>query len=288
LAASGSERFRENDMSETKAVAEHYSRPQLDETILGAMKRAGLDKEKLTPTDLAAVDEFHVGGLEATKAFTEFMGLKPGMKVLDVGCGVGGPARYFAAEHGVRVTGIDLTEEFVRAAISLTKLLHLEDAAKFEQGSALAMPFAAGSFDAAYMFHVGMNIADKNALFQDVARVLKPGAKFAIYDVMRTNDDPISYPVPWAASGATSFVVKIEGYRKALEAVGFEVVHERERREFGIDFFERNIARTAQGGPPILGLQLLMGERAPQMMQNVLGGMRHGIFEPVEMVAVKK
>ena len=231
-------------MSETKAVAEHYSRPQLDETILGAMKRAGLDKGKLTPTDLAAVDEFHVGGLEATKAFTGFMGLKPGMKVLDVGCGVGGPARYFAAEHGVRVTGIDLTEEFVRAAISLTKLLHLENTAKFEQGSALAMPFQKESFDAAYMFHVGMNIADKNALFQDVARVLKAGAKFAIYDVMRTNDDPISYPVPWAASGATSFVVKIEGYRKALEAVGFEVVHERERRDFGIDFFERNIART--------------------------------------------
>jgi MPBQ/MSBQ methyltransferase len=275
-------------MSETKAVAEHYSRPQLDETILGAMKRAGLDKEKLTPTDLAAVDEFHVGGLEATKAFTEFMGLKQGMKVLDVGCGVGGPARYFAAEHGVRVTGIDLTEEFVRAAISLTKLVNLEDTAKFEQGSALAMPFLNESFDAAYMFHVGMNIADKNALFQDVARVLKSGAKFAIYDVMRTNDEPISYPVPWAASGDTSFVVKIEGYRKALEAVGFEVAHERGRREFGIDFFERNIARTAQGGPPILGLQLLMGERAPQMMQNVLGGMRHGIFEPVEMVAVKK
>jgi ubiquinone/menaquinone biosynthesis C-methylase UbiE len=275
-------------MSETKAVAEHYSRPQLDETILGAMKRAGLDKEKLTPNDLAAVDEFHVGGLEATKAFTEFMGLKPGMRVLDVGCGVGGPARYFASEHGVRVTGIDLTEEFVRAAVSLTKLVNLEDAAKFEQGSALAMPFQKESFDAAYMFHVGMNIADKNALFQDVARVLKAGAKFAIYDVMRMNDEPISYPVPWAASGATSFVVHIEGYRKALEAVGFEVAHERGRREFGIEFFERNIARTAQGGPPILGLQLLMGERAPQMMQNVLGGMRHGIFEPVEMVAVKK
>ena len=138
------------------------------------------------------------------------------------------------------------------------------------------------------MFHVGMNNADKNALFQDIARVLKPGARFAIYDVMRTNDEPISYPVPWAASGQTSFVVHIAGYRAALEAVGFEVVHERGRREFGIDFFERNIARTAQGGPPILGLQLLMGERAPQMMQNVLGGMKRGIFEPVEMVAVKK
>ena len=166
-------------MSEAKAVAEHYARPRLDETILEAMARAGLDKQKVTPTDLAAVDEFHVGGLEATKAFSGFMGLKTGMKVLDVGCGVGGPARYFASEHGVSVTGIDLTEEFVTAATSLTKLVRLENAASFEQGSALAMPFANESFDAAYMFHVGMNIADKNALFQDVARVLKLGAKFS-------------------------------------------------------------------------------------------------------------
>jgi SAM-dependent methyltransferase len=275
-------------MTEAKAVAEHYTRPQLEETILQAMKRAGLDTQKLTPTDLAAVDEFHVGGLEATKAFTEFMGLKAGMHLLDVGCGVGGPARYFAAEHSVRVTGIDLTDEFVRTANSLTKLVHLEEEAKFVQGSALAMPFEAEAFGAAYMFHVGMNIADKNALFQDVARVLKPGARFSIYDLMRTSDAPISYPVPWAVSGETSFVVHIESYRKALGAVGFEVVHERGRREFGIDFFERNMARTAQGGPPVLGLQLLMGEKAPAMMMNVLGGMKTGIFEPVEMVAVKK
>lgn len=277
-------------MSEAKAVAEHYTRPQLEETILRAMAKAGLDTQKLTPGDLAAVDEFHVGGLEATKAFAEFMGLKPKMHVLDVGCGIGGPARYFAAEHGVRVTGIDLTEEFVWTANSLTKLVHLEETAKFEQGSALAMPFEAGRFDAAYMFHVGMNIADKNALFQDVGRVLKPGGRFSIYDLMRISDEPIAYPVPWAVSGQTSFVVHIQGYRSALEAVGFEVAHERGRREFGVEFFERNIARAAAapGGPPIVGLQLLMGEKAPLMMQNVLSGMKCGIFEPVEMVAVKK
>jgi SAM-dependent methyltransferase len=274
-------------MSEAQAVAEHYSRPELEEKILEAIGRAGLDASKVSVMDLATVDEFHVGGLEATKAFTEFMGLKPGMHVLDVGCGIGGPARHFAAEHGVRVTGIDLTQEFVRTAESLTRLVHLNSAASFELGSALAMPFEGESFDGAYMFHVGMNIADKNALFQDVARVLKPGARFSIYDIMRIGDQPISYPVPWAVSGKTSFVVHIEGYRAALAATGFEVVHERGRRGFGIDFFERNIARTAQGGPAVLGLQLLMGDKAPEMMRNVLGGMKSGIFEPVEMVAVK-
>jgi SAM-dependent methyltransferase len=239
--------------------------------------------------DLATMDEFHVGGLEATKAFAEYMELKPGMRVLDVGCGIGGPARYFAAEHGVRVTGIDLTDEFVRTAESLTKLVHLESAASFEQGSALAMPFEAGSFDAAYMFHVGMNIADKNALFLNVARVLKQGARFSIFDLMRSSDEPITYPVPWAVSGATSFVVHIESYRKALASAGFEVVHARGRREFGVDFIEKNMARAAkEGGPPVVGLHLLMGEKAPEMMKNVLGGMKGGILEPVELVAVKK
>jgi ubiquinone/menaquinone biosynthesis C-methylase UbiE len=275
-------------MSEAKAVAAHYTRPKLEETILQAMARAGLDTQKVTAPDLATMDEFHVGGLEATKIFSGFMGLKTGMRVLDVGCGIGGPARYFASEHGVRVTGIDLTEEFVLTAQSLTKLVHLEDAASFEQGSALAMQFAAESFDAAYMFHVGMNIADKNALFQDVARVLKTGARFSIFDLMRISDEPISYPVPWAVSGATSFVVHIEGYRAALAAVGFEVVHERGRREFGIEFIEKNMARVAESGSPVLGLQLLMGEKTPEMMKNVLGGMKGGIFEPVELVAVKK
>jgi ubiquinone/menaquinone biosynthesis C-methylase UbiE len=273
-------------MPESNAVAAHYTRPQLEEAILQAIARAGQERQRVTAGDLSIMDEFHVGGLEATQAFSEFMKLRAGMHLLDVGCGVGGPARYFAGEHRCQVTGIDLTEEFVRTAVSLTKMVHLESAASFRHGSALAMPFGVANFDGAYMFHVGMNIRDKSGLFREVARVLKPGARFAIYDLMRTGEGALAFPVPWALSDETSFVVDTKTYRDELRAAGFAVEHDRGRREFGIEFIERMMARNTQGGPPPLGLHLLMGEKAPVMMKNVLGAMKAGVLEPVELVGV--
>src|SRR6266436_4746410 len=123
-----------------------------------------------------------------------------GLRVLDVGSGIGGPARYFAAEHGCRVTGIDLTEEFVRVARSLTARTKLDGLVEFRQGSALEMPFERESFDRAYMIHVGMNIADKAGIFREVRRVLKAGGLFTVFDIVRAKDGAMQYPVPWAAS----------------------------------------------------------------------------------------
>jgi SAM-dependent methyltransferase len=151
----------------------------------------------------------------------------------------------------------------------------------------LAMPFEAASFDGAYLLHVGMNIADKAGLFREVARVLKPGARLAIYDLMRTADGLLSFPVPWASTEAASFVADVKTYRESLNAAGLEVEHERGRRDFGIQFMQNVLARGAQGDSPALGLHLLMGEKAPVMVKNVLAGLMTGILEPVEMVAVK-
>jgi SAM-dependent methyltransferase len=275
-------------MSEAKVVAAHYTRPQLEQAILAAIERSGIDLQKLTASDLAPVDEFHIGGIESTKEFAQFMKLRPGMELLDVGCGIGGPARYFAEEKKCRVTGIDLTEEFVRTAASLTKHVHLDNAVRFEQGSALAMPFERGRFDGAYMIHVGMNISDKQTLIREVARVLKPGARFTIFDILRVSEGDFSFPVPWALGGEASFVAHANTYKNALQSAGFEVEHERGRGEFGVDFTEKVIARLAQGGPPALGVHFLMGEKAPVMVKNVLAAMKGKILEPVELVAVKK
>jgi ubiquinone/menaquinone biosynthesis C-methylase UbiE len=257
----------------------------LEELIVGAVAREGKDPEKLAAGDLAAVDEFHLGGLEATQELARQMELRAGLRLLDVGSGIGGPARYFAAEHGCRVTGIDLTEEFVRVATSLTKRTKLESLAEFQQGSALDLPFEQETFDGAYMIHVGMNIADKGGIFREVRKVLKAGGMFTIYDVLRTRDEAILYPVPWASSEETSFVGTARGYRGALEDAGFRVVQERGRGAFAIEFTQRTIGRMAQGGPPSLGLHLLMGEKAPLMAGNVLAAMKDGILEPVELFA---
>ena len=272
-------------MSSEAKVAGHYGRGQLEESILAAVAREGKDPENLSAADLAAVDEFHVGGLEATQELAARMELRPGLRLLDVGSGIGGPARYFAAEHSCNVTGIDLTEEFVRVAASLTQRTKLDRLAEFRLGSALQLPFAPATFDRAYMIHVGMNIADKPGIFREVRRVLKPAGLFTIYDIMRTADGPIRYPVPWAVSEETSFVASAKDYRDALHTAGFQIAQERGRGPFAIAFTERVMARMAQTGPPALGLHLLMGEKAPIMAGNMLAMMKAGVLEPVELYA---
>lgn len=272
-------------MSTEAKVAGHYGRGGLEERILAAAIREGKDPENLQAGDLAAADEFHVGGLESTQELAKQMELRAGLRLLDVGSGIGGPARYFAAEHGCKVTGIDLTEEFVHVASRLTARVKLNHAAEFRQASAAALPFAMGSFDRAYMIHVGMNIADKGGVYREVRRVLKPGGLFAVFDIMRTGDGALCYPVPWAVTPETSFVVEVKNYRQELEQAGFQVVQERGRRAFAIEFTERVMARMAQGGPPALGIHLLLGEQAPMMARNMLAMMKEGLLEPVEMFA---
>jgi ubiquinone/menaquinone biosynthesis C-methylase UbiE len=183
-------------MSTEARIASHYTRERLKEKILQAVVETARDPGHLTAGDFAAVDEFHVGGLEATQQLATQMELRPGLRLLDVGSGIGGPARYFAAEHNCKVTGIDLTEEFVEVAKSLTQLVKLDRLAEFQQASAFDLPFEPETFDDAYMIHVGMNIADKAGLCREVRRVLKPGGLFAVFDIMRTGDGAIRYPVP--------------------------------------------------------------------------------------------
>jgi SAM-dependent methyltransferase len=213
------------------------------------------------------------------------MELRPGLRLLDVGSGLGGPARYFASEHGCRVTGIDLTQGFVDVAQSLTKRVNLDGLAEFQQGSALQMAFAAETFDGAYMIHVGMNIADKAGIFRQVRRALKGGGLFTVFDIVRTADGAIRFPVPWAISEESSFVAGVKDYREALQGAGFRVEKERGRRAFSIEFTERLMARMAQSGPPALGLHLLMGEQAPLMARNMLVMMKEGMLEPEELFA---
>jgi len=273
-------------MSTEAKVVGHYTRGRLEEAILEAVAQEREDSANLTVGDLAAVDEFHLGGFEETQQLAAQMELRPGLRLLDVGSGIGGPARYFAADHGCNVIGIDLTEEFVQVATSLTRLVKLQHLVEFRLASAVALPFKAETFDRACMIHVGMNIADKVGVYRELRRVLKSGGLFLVFDVMRTAHSPIRYPVPWALSEETSFVAEVKDYRDALQKAGFGVVHECGRRAFAIEFTERVMARGAQGGPPALGLHLLMGDQAPVMVKNLLSMMQEGVLEPVELCAI--
>jgi ubiquinone/menaquinone biosynthesis C-methylase UbiE len=269
-------------------ISTHYTHGDLVAAIQSGVEKLGKTIDTVTVDDLAPVDEFHVGGRQASVHFLDQLALSPEKHILDVGCGLGGPARFAASRYRCRVDGIDLTSEYVETGQAICKWVGLADRISLHQGSALSMPFADGTFDGAYMLHVGMNIEDKARLCKEVGRVLRPGALFGIYDVMKTGDGELTFPVPWATTATSSAVAEPAQYRNALQAAGFEVTTELNRRDFAVAFFDQLRAKTmAAGGPPPLGLHVLMGRNAPDKIQNMIQNIANGRIAPVELIARK-
>jgi ubiquinone/menaquinone biosynthesis C-methylase UbiE len=267
-------------------VAAHYGTPDLVQKLLAGLSAAGVDPNRLTVKDLGPVDEFHIGGRAATEHAVAKMALTPSMQVLDVGCGVGGASRYLASAIGCRVTGIDLTPEYIEAARELSRRTGLSDKITYRTASALAMPFADASFDAAITLHVAMNIKDRDGLYGEVARVLKPGAQFCIYDVMKGAAEGLRYPVPWAETAETSHVTTPAETQALLERAGFAVEQVEDRRDFAIAFFRERLAQPAGGATPS-ALSLLM-PNARVKSENMLANIEQGRISPVVMIARKR
>ena len=272
-------------MDAEQQVAKHYTHGALEHAILEALRASGKSTDKLAPSDLSGVDEFHLGWRAATVEFAEELGLARDMHVLDVGSGIGGPARYFAEAHGCRVTGVDLTPEFVEVANALTRRCGLAEQVAFQQASALDLPFADGTFDVATLIHVGINIENKATLFAEVRRVLKPGAHFGVYDIMRTSAGDLPYPMPWAATPQTSFVEPLAAYRSLLAETGFLIEKERDRRDFVLKLAREMRENAAKHGVPPLGPQVLMGTATPQRLGNVMDALERGLIAPTEIIS---
>ena len=201
-------------------VRDHYRATGLTERLKTALTALGPEERRLTPQQLAALDQFHTRGLAATAELGKLAEISADTSVLDVGSGVGGPARFLAATHGCRVTGVDLSEPFVDAARYLTERTGQGGQVSFQTASALELPFDDSHFDVVLLQHVAMNISDRTGLYREIRRVLKAGGRFATFDVVLNGGSP-HYPLPWARTPATSFLLTAAATREAIEPAGF-------------------------------------------------------------------
>ena len=271
-------------MTNEAQVADHYTTGALTERVKQALRDLGIDPDSATADDLKACDEFHTGGVAATDLLVEGLDVTPDIRVLDIGSGVGGPARYFANRYGCQATGIDLTPEFVETATELSAMVGLSDKTSFHQGSALDLPFDTDRFNLALLLHVGMNIDDKSTLFAEAARVLAPGGTFLVFDVMRA-DEPsdLLFPLPWSSIADTSFVVPSSDYKDAARVAGLKLSEERDLTGFAKDFFDQVFAAIAKDGPSPLGIHLMMGETAGEKIKNYVANLDAGRIAPIAL-----
>jgi SAM-dependent methyltransferase len=270
-------------------IAAHYSRSGLLQRLRAALAGDGIDPDRPSLEALAPYDHFHGRGLEATEEMADALSVASSDHILDIGSGIGGPARYVAHRFGCRVSGIDLTAEFCAVAQELTRLTGLADRVRVHEGTALAMPFASLSFEGAYSMNVAMNIADKDGLYREIRRVLKPDAWLVLSEAARGPGPAPDYPTPWANTAAASFLATPDETRRRLEADGFTVVSIRETTEQALAYGARSRALVERGEkPPHRAVGLIHGERAQTMAANVGRGVANSALVPIEVVCRKR
>jgi len=266
------------------AVTDHYGRTDLTESILNALRAADIDVEHLSLDDLAPVEEFHIGGREATTELAQLAKIDRSDRVLDIGCGIGGPARALAAMYGCRVTGVDLTEPFCEAATELNRRTGLSDLIEIHHGSALDLPLADASIDVVWMQHVSMNIEDKAGLYCEARRVLVPEGRVAIYEILAGPGGEIHFPVPWARAREISFLATPQQLQQTLVDSGLQKRDWIDVTSEATSWFSNMLQRIAVEGSPPLSLATLMGADFSAMAQNVLRNLKEDRLRVVRAI----
>ncbi|UOB17860.1 class I SAM-dependent methyltransferase [Abyssalbus ytuae] len=250
-------------------IERHYLKEGLLEDIINRLKDQNISINNVRRSDISGVDEFHVRGAAVSRELAQMINLK-GLKVLDVGCGLGGACRMLADEFNCDVTGLDLSNEYIRTAKGLSKLVRLENKTRFIRGNAVNLPFENSTFDVVWTQHVQMNIPDKTKFYTEICRVLNPDGYFLYYDIFKNNNKEINYPMPWANTEDLSFLAHPGNIQTLLTQVGLQKVSSSDQTREGIIFFENLMNKLKTSDPPKIGLNILMGETTRQKLNNLL------------------
>ncbi|QLQ02518.1 MAG: methyltransferase domain-containing protein [Thiobacillus sp.] len=271
----------------TSEIADHWGKGDVYSLIVSALNKMSKPLDGLTLEDLASVDHFHARGLPATIELADLLPIKVDQHILDIGCGLGGPARYMANRFQCKVSGLDITVPFVEAANKLTALLRMESAVKIEQGDGQRLPYPDSHFDGAYTQHVTMNVADRQRFFTEAYRVLKPGAFFALSEHGLGPKGNPHHPVPWSADGSGAYLITPSETRTVLEQAGFEdIVIDDTGAKYAAGY-RIAIEKAEKGALPPLGVHLLMGETALQKTRNTLRNIEEGRTHPIQLICYK-
>jgi len=270
-----------------KHIHGYYSPNDLYNRIIAGLEKLGKDLSGLTLDDLQPVDEFHIRGDVATKELIKLSSFTPDMHILDIGCGVGGSTRRLFNETGCRVTGIDLSDEYIDVAERLTQLLAMQERVKFHAASALALPFDDGTFDGAWSIQMNLNVEDKLSWLKELHRVLKPGGRAVLYEVCGHRNSPVHFPVPWAQDCSMSFLVPPESFGDVLSFAGFDIDVWNDRTDLARQAFAHMTEPSGEPNLPELGVHLLVGKDIQTKAFNLHRNLEEERVSLIEVVALK-
>jgi ubiquinone/menaquinone biosynthesis C-methylase UbiE len=269
------------------SVVNQYCAHNLFDSIKNALLEMNKNINELTMQDLSPVDFFHIRGIHSTKELADKCKISANMKVLDVGCGIGGTARFLASGYGCFVAGIDIIDEYTKTAAKLSGILKLNDKTEFRTGTAGQLPFEDEMFDVVWTEHVQMNVKDKNKFYSDAYRVLKSGGKFVFHDVFKGNSDEIYYPVPWADDQSVSFLMKVSEVEQLMKSFNYRILSWEDKTEVSAEAFKKSSEKIKQDGLPPLSLRLLMGENTIKKIENMAKNLLEKRLVVIQCISVK-